>query len=111
MRSSAWREAVVIPLYKKKSVWNPTNYRGVHLTAQLSKVVERLVARSFVPLLEANGVFGANQFAYRRERGCKDALAMNTLQWVYWLHLGRKVALYCSDVSGAFDKVPSERLL
>ena len=35
-----WREHWIVPLYKKKSVYNPSNYRGIHLTAQLSKVIE-----------------------------------------------------------------------
>ena len=68
------------------------------------------MAESFVPHLESAGVFGSNQFAYRKKRGCKDALAMNVIQWIWWLHLNRKVGLYCSDVSGAFDKVSSVRL-
>ena len=38
-----WRQHWVAPLYKKKSVYQPGNYRGVHLTAQLSKGVERLI--------------------------------------------------------------------
>ena len=58
-----WRLHWVLPLYKKKSVYNPSNYRGIHLSSQLSKVVERLVAELFVPFLENTGVFGGNQFA------------------------------------------------
>ena len=40
----------------------------------------------------------------------KDLLLLNLLDWLWNLHLGRKVALYCSDVKGAFDRVDSERL-
>ena len=36
----------------------------------------------------------------------RDALAFNVLQWVWWLHEGKKIGFYCSDVSGAFDLVP-----
>ena len=105
-----WRLHWVFPLYKKRSVYDSANYRGIHLSAQLSKVVERLLGRLFLPFLEATGAYGPNQWAYRKQRGCKDALAANALQWVWWLHCGRKVGLYCSDVSGAFDRVRSERL-
>ena len=31
----------VTAIYKRKSVFQPVNYRGVHLTAQASKVMER----------------------------------------------------------------------
>ena len=36
---------------------------------------------------------------------------MNVLDWLWALHSGRKVGLYCSDVSGAFDRVRVERLV
>ena len=106
-----WRTHWVFPLYKRKAVHDPGNYRGIHLSSQVSKVLERLLGRFFLPLLEAEGAFGPNQFAYRQKRGCKDALAHNVLQWLWWIHSGKKVGLYCSDVSGAFDRVPTERLL
>ena len=45
----AWREHWVIPLYKKGSTYLDENYRGIHLTAQLSKVIERLVKKLLEP--------------------------------------------------------------
>ena len=38
-----WRTHWVMPLYKKRSVYNAENYRGIHLSSQLSKAVERLL--------------------------------------------------------------------
>jgi hypothetical protein len=52
------------PLHKKKSVADPRNYRGVHLTAQTSKVIERVIAPLWVPDIIAKGIFGEKQFAY-----------------------------------------------
>jgi len=100
----------VAPLYKKKSVYQPGNYRGIHLTAQLSKVVERLLKSLYYPYLSSTLAFGPQQFAYTTGRGARDALALLALVWVSALAAGRKVAVYCSDVSGAFDRVRLERL-
>ena len=36
---------------------------------------------------------------------------MNVIQWLWWFSQGKRVGLYCSDVSGAFDKVETKRLL
>ena len=36
---------------------------------------------------------------------------MNVIQWLWWFSQGKRIGLYCSDVSGAFDKVESVRLL
>ena len=38
-------------------------------------------------------------------------LAMLVMRWLLAFARGEKVALYCSDVQGAFDSVPAERLL
>ena len=45
-------------IINRNNATKPTN-----LTSQLSKTCERLVGRIFQPALEANGAFGANQFA------------------------------------------------
>ena len=65
----------------------------------------------FSYFLEKTGAYGPNQFSYRKNRGCKDALALNVLQWLWWFAQGYKVGLYCSDVAGAFDKVSTEKFL
>jgi len=55
--------------------------------------------------------FGSRQFAYIPGRGARDALAFLVLTWVSAVAAGRKVAVYCSDVSGAFDRVRFDRLV
>ena len=106
-----WIVHWVIPLYKRKSVYDPRNYRGIHLTSQISKVAARVVASLFVPQLVYTGAFGRNQFAYMPERGARDALAQLVLTWISLFAKKRKIAVHCSDVLGAFDKVNSRRLL
>ena len=66
------------------------NYRGVHLTSQVAKVVERLLGIHLAKFFGNTGVCGPNQFAYRKKFGYKDALALNTLMWVWNLANGRK---------------------
>jgi len=43
----------VVPLHKRGIVFDKLNYRGVHLTTTLSKVVERLVVHIVSPFLDA----------------------------------------------------------
>ena len=89
---------------------DPDNYRGIQLTAQLSKATERLIAALFVPRLERIGAFGMHQFAYRRRRGARDALLHLILSCLHSFSLGHRIVVYCSDVSGAFDRVDADRL-
>eukprot|EP00973_Karenia_brevis_P009624 1297731-Karenia_brevis.AAC.1 len=57
------------------------------------------------------GLCGDNQFAYLPGRGCRDALLFMALSWLSAWARGHKILLYCSDVSGAFDRVSASRLL
>ncbi len=107
---SIWIVHHVVALRKRNSVYDPDNYRGVHLTSQVSKVVERVLSEFFCPTLERLA-FGANQFAYRKKHGARDAIAFYIYSWVLALCRGCKVGIYCSDVSGAFDRVSADRLI
>ena len=106
-----WLQHWVIPLHKRKTTWQPGNYRGVHLTAQLAKATERFLQRAFCHFFYSEPVSGVNQFAYKPLRGARDALALLVLTWISGFDKGLKFAVYCADVSGAFDRVRADRLL
>ena len=107
----AWIVHWILPLFKKKQPWSPLNYRGVHLTSQVGKTVERLLQRSFGSFLSSDNTTGENQVAYKKERGARDLLAYLVLTWLFGFDKGRKNCLYCSDVAGAFDRVRVKRLV
>lgn len=77
----------------------------MHLTSQLSKVVERALLKQCMPFLKSVGAYGPNQFAHTPKRGSRDALAYLILRWLSALARGRKIGVYCSDVAGPFGKV------
>ena len=81
------------------------------MTCQLSKVIERILGYYCSLFFEATNAYGQNQFAYTRNRGYRDCLAFNICCWLKAFHDNKKVGLYCSDVSGAFDRVCSRRML
>jgi hypothetical protein len=64
----------------------------------------------YYPHLLSTSAFGPSQYAYTLGRGARDALAILALTWVKALAAGRKIGVYCSDVSGAFDRVRMKRL-
>ena len=55
--------------------------------------------------------FGPNQFAYTKGRGARGALVYLMMSWILALNRRKEVAVYCLDVSWAFDRVRAERLL
>jgi len=106
---SLWILHWIVPLFKKKNVFDAKNYRGIHLTAQLSKVAERILKQLYVPYLASTVSFGPNQFAYTEGRGARDAVAHLVMTWIKALAGRHKIGVYYSDVSGAFDCVKAER--
>ena len=75
---ACWRLHWVHPLYKKKSRADPRNYRGIHLTSQLSKCIERIIGCAFLPWANQVKLFGDSQYAYSTKRNHKHVLAINT---------------------------------
>ena len=92
-------------------MFDPMNYRGLQLTAQISKAMERYLASMFLPDLIRLGGFGQDQFAYRPDHGARDVILFLVLSWLLLFSSGKRIGLYCSDVQGAFDRVSTERLL
>ena len=77
----------------------------------LSKVVERILASFIVTHLVATDAFGVTQWAYQPRRSCGDLLTLLVAQWFLALSRGKLVAIYLSDISGAFDRVDKSLLL
>ena len=64
-----------------------------------------------IPYLERTISFGPNQFAYREKRGARDALAFLVIEWIQQINRRGKVGVYASDVSRAFDRVSTSRIM
>ena len=106
-----WRDHWLTQIFKKGSVADPQKYRGVHLTAVLSKVVEGVIAHHLVAYLEVSGAIGDTQWGFRAGHSCRDLVALQVASWILELHAGRKNGVYLSDISGAFDRVENGILL
>ena len=81
------------------------------MTPQFSKVLERFIGLVFLPTLNCEISIGSNQLAHTKGRGARDALAYLVLSWIEAFSRKSSFALYMSDVSGAFDRVSSKRLI
>ena len=106
-----WKKHWEVPIYKRKAGFDPCNYRGVHMTPQLSKCVERALHPGIFSELVAFGGYGEWQFAYDFGKGSRDALGLVITIRVRKLSFGNKIGVMSSDASGAFDNVPADRLV
>ena len=62
---SGFKEAKVIPLFKKGSTLDPGNYRPVSILNVLSKILERAVHKQLSEYLEKRGLLFENQSGFR----------------------------------------------
>ena len=106
-----WKIHRVCPLYKKGVVYKPANYTALHITPMISKVAERVLKIPFGSYLEAVDGFGASQWAFRKARGCTDLVLLLVCSWLWAFQQKQKVGVFLSDISGAFDRVDTKKLL
>ena len=100
----AWQDHLLVPIFKRSSVYKASNYRGVHLTSSLSKVVEHVIGNPLIAFLQQHG-FGDSQWAFRKQCSSRDLALICMSTWIKAICSGKKVGLYLSDISGAFDRV------
>lgn len=68
-----WREAIMIPILKPgKKPNSPNSYRPISLTNCMCKVMEKMVNKRLVWLLDRSNFFSSVQFGFRRKRGTSD---------------------------------------
>ena len=99
-----------MPLFKRGSAFLPGQNRGVHLTSILSKIVERVIGQPLITFLEQKGL-GDAQWAFRKRSSARDMVTIYVAKWVLIICQGRRVGLYLSDISGAFDKISRTLLI
>jgi hypothetical protein len=98
----AWREASIVPLYKKGPAEDPANYRPIALLSHARKLIEKAMDYC----LRAEYSFHLMQAGFRPKIGTDVAL----LRTVHRVRTTRPwVAVL--DLKSAYDRVPRDRLL
>ena len=105
-----WTLHKICSLYKRGSAFLPGNYRGVHLTAILSKVADKLIGKHLLRFLHA-GKFGEHQWAFTPGLSARDLVTSLIMSWILAFSTGQKIAAYLSDITGAFDRVCKDYLM
>ena len=106
-----WKHHHIQPVFKRKSPACRENYRGVHLTSVLSKVIERIFSKIICAFFEGSNAYGSTQWAFRSGYGSRDLVTLCILRWIEAIDNNQKVGLFLSDISGAFDRVSTVRLM
>ena len=106
-----WKEANIVPIFKKGSRTKVCNYRPISLTSLGSRIMERCIKRKLMDFLENNQILNNAQHGFRKERSTLSNLLQYMDMVSEAVDQGNQVDAIYLDFSKAFDKVPHLRLL
>ena len=106
-----WREASIVPVFKKGERQLASNYRPVSLTSVSCKLLEHIVHSQIMDHYDSRHLLADQQHGFRSRRSCESQLLITVDSLAKSLDYGEQVDVILLDFSKAFDKVPHQRLL
>ncbi|UYV61968.1 hypothetical protein LAZ67_1007216 [Cordylochernes scorpioides] len=106
-----WTKSIIHPIFKSGDKDNPSNYRGIALISNLSKLFTTILRSRLNEWVERRNVISENQAGFRRGRSCVDLIF--TLTTLIQLSLRKKrgkLYVFFVDLRKAFDTVPHSLL-
>lgn len=99
-----WKEGIVVPIPKTgKNQLHLGNQRPITLVSCLGKVLERMVNRRLITILEELGVLGQEQHGFRRGKGVDTYLAELESDVSGWIKERQHGELALLDLAKAYD--------
>jgi len=108
---SAWKEAVVVPIFKKGASSKPSNYRPISLTNSGCKIFESVILRNLLIFLEANKILSSAQHGFLKNRSTCTNLLESLNDWSGALNKYQETLVLYVDFLKAFDSVSVPKLL
>ena len=106
-----WKQANVVPIFKKGSKGDVNNYRPVSLTSIVCKLFESILRDQLQIFMEENSLINNSQHGFSKGRSCLTNLIEFFDRVFEWYDQGDSVDVLYLDFSKAFDKVCHERLI
>ena len=100
-----WKEANIIPLFRKGSRNKSENYRPVSLTSVICKLLERLIKDHMVDFLVKHKLLNSSQHGFLKARSCLTNMLCFLEEITKWIDVGSPVDIIYLDFQKAFDKV------
>ena len=106
-----WKEANIIPLFKKGSRNKSVNYRPVSLTSVICQLLETIMRDHMMDFLVKHKLINPSQHGFLKARSCLTNLLCFFEEITKWVDDGSPVDVIYLDFQKAFDKVPHQRLI
>ena len=106
-----WKQAHVVPIFKKGQRNKASNYRPISLTSIVVKVLESIIRSELVNFFDERGVLTGEQHGFVNRKSCFTNLLSTFEEWTSALDQGFGIDVIFLDYSKAFDSVPHHRLI
>ena len=106
-----WKEANIIPLFKKGSRNKSVNYRPVSLTSVICKLLETIIRDHMMDFLIKHKLINPSQHGFLKAKSCLTNLLCFLEEITKWVDDGSPVDVIYLDFQKAFDKVPHQTLI
>jgi len=108
---SAWKKAIVSPVFKKGSSSDPGNYRPISQTSVFCKLMERVIAADVTDYLLKNNLLNPHQHGFLAQRSTLTNLLESTNDWSIMIDNKKLQTAIYIDFSKAFDTVSHPKIL
>ena len=105
----SFKNANIIPIFKKKSRTEKSNYRPVSILHNLSKIFERLMFNQLSNYFR--DILSKFQCGFRTGHSAQDCLVAMIEKWKIFTDNGGSCGALLTDLSKAFDCLPHDLLL
>ena len=106
-----WKEAIVVPIFKKGLPSEPKNYRPISLLSIVSKLMESIIADAVLKYLRLNHLISKDQFGFLSKRSTGLQLLTCLNDWTKALRDKRLADVVYIDYAKAFDTVSHNKLI
>ena len=108
---SDWKQANIMPVFKKGDRFKASNYWPVLLTCICSKLMEHVVVSRLMKHFDEHKILVDCQHGFRKMRSCETQLLGLTQELHEHLEEEKQFDMIVLDFSKAFDKVLHHRLM
>ena len=106
-----WKQANVVPIFKKGQKSKAGNYRPVSLTSQVGKIFESIIRDAINKHFDTYDLINDSQHGFSKGKSCLTNLLVFIEDISRMLDEGKDVDIVYLDYAKAFDKVPHKRLI
>jgi len=106
-----WKDANIVPLFKKGDKTKAVTYRPVSLPSISCKLLEHIIHSSIMAHLDEFKFLNNAQHGFRKKRSCETQLISTLEDFNNCLNKKQQIDAILLDFSKAFDKVDHEGLL